>query len=153
MRRTRASRATESVLLAIFLTGLLSVAAAACGEDEEPAKDEGVLDSCACAGGSCIEGECALRVVIDNGCGSSWGTANIFLNDLSSSAEPIGAVSEGAPFQLCEALEAPSGGEPGETFTMIVESEDTRQLFGSTSDNITFQCTGSEILTFTVTCE
>ena len=55
-----------------------AVLAGGCG-DSEPAQEP--QDTCACQDGACAEGECVLRVVVNDPC---WGEAKIFLNDTSA---------------------------------------------------------------------
>lgn len=126
--------------------------AGGCGE-EEVAMPVETDDGCACPDGQCAEGECVLRVVMDPGCDASWGEANIFLGDLSGTAEPVGTVLPDQPFTTCEPFAAPTATQEAETFEFIVESADTRMAVGSTSAGKTFQCAGSEVFVFTVTCQ
>ncbi len=123
------------------------VACVGCGEAAEPDPA-----GCGCPGEVCAEGQCVLKVVVNDDC---WGQARVFVGDVSTDAVPAGTAALGAPFVACDPFKAPVSDAQGqivqqaEPFVFIVESEDGRALAGSLNGQ-TFTCAGSAPFVFSV---
>ena len=124
-------------------------------DNSAPSESSTPDEMCACTDAICIPGECVLEVVVGEACAEDWGNAQIFLNDLGSDAQPIGSVSAGESFRLCEPLQANAFDDQGNQthtavpFSFVVESEDGRLLSGSTGGE-TFECATSSPFVWTI---
>ena len=108
------------------LTAILSVS---CGEDPvEEGETIQQAEQCACEGGECAQGVCALEIQVVNSC-DRYEEVHVFVNPTYESGEsPTAVIQNGDTYRHCEGFGAPVDGSAGETFQFYVGSADKRAI-------------------------